>query len=61
MMSNAQSTAAAVPVVKRRRNLTPLWLLTPAGVIIIALVVVPLIFLVFTSFTDFNQKTLFTG
>ncbi|WP_240541294.1 carbohydrate ABC transporter permease [Bifidobacterium santillanense] len=60
-MSNAQSTAAAVPVVKRRRNLTPLWLLTPAGVIIVALVVVPLIFLVFTSFTDFNQKTLFTG
>ena len=60
-MSIVQPTAQAVPAVKRRRNLTPVWLLTPAGVIIIALVVVPLIFLIFTSFTDFNQKTLFTG
>ncbi|MBT1163069.1 sugar ABC transporter permease [Bifidobacterium felsineum] len=36
-------------------------LLTPSGLILGALVVVPLIFLVFTSFTDFNQRTLFTG
>lgn len=60
-MSIAQPMAQAAPAVKRRRNLTPVWLLTPAGVIILALVVVPLIFLIFTSFTDFNQKTLFTG
>ncbi|MEK0306848.1 carbohydrate ABC transporter permease [Bifidobacterium favimelis] len=36
-------------------------LLTPTGIILIALVIVPIIFLVFTSFTDFNQRSLFTG
>jgi N,N'-diacetylchitobiose transport system permease protein len=38
-----------------------LWLLSPAGIVIIALVIAPLIFLIFTSFTDFDQRTLFTG
>ncbi|OZG67399.1 carbohydrate ABC transporter permease [Bifidobacterium eulemuris] len=36
-------------------------LLTPTGIILAALVIVPIIFLVFTSFTDFNQRSLFTG
>lgn len=44
-----------------RRNWAPFWLLSPAGIVIIALTVVPIIFLIFTSFTDFDQKTLFTG
>lgn len=40
---------------------TAMLLLTPSGLILGALVIVPLIFLVFTSFTDFDQRTLFTG
>jgi N,N'-diacetylchitobiose transport system permease protein len=36
-------------------------LLTPAGIIIAALVLVPIVFLLVTSFTDFSQRTLFTG
>lgn len=39
----------------------PVWLLSPAGLVIVALTVVPIIFLVFTSFTDFDQRSLFTG
>ncbi|PJM77576.1 carbohydrate ABC transporter permease [Bifidobacterium felsineum] len=54
------------PVVREEHKLgystkTAMLLLTPSGLILGALVVVPLIFLVFTSFTDFNQRTLFTG
>lgn len=44
-----------------RRGLAPLWLLSPAGIIIIALVLVPIGFLVVTSFTDFDQRSLYTG
>ncbi|KFI46959.1 N,N'-diacetylchitobiose transport system permease protein [Bifidobacterium bohemicum] len=36
-------------------------LLTPTGVILLALVLVPILFLIVTSFTDFNQASLFTG
>ena len=36
-------------------------LFAPAGLVLIALVLVPLIFLVLTSFTDFNRRSLFTG
>jgi N,N'-diacetylchitobiose transport system permease protein len=36
-------------------------LFTPAGIVIAAVIVVPIVFLVFTSFTDYNQRTLFTG
>jgi len=43
------------------RRTTIAWLLTPAGIIIVALVVVPIAFLVFTSFTDYDQRSLFTG
>lgn len=45
----------------RRRNLVPLWLLSPAGVVILVLTIVPIVFLVFSSFTDFDQRSLFTG
>jgi N,N'-diacetylchitobiose transport system permease protein len=39
----------------------PLWLLTPAGLIIAALVLAPIIYLIVTSFTDTDQRTLYTG
>lgn len=45
----------------RQARFAPLWLFSPAGIVIVALIVAPIIFLVFTSFTDFNQRTLFTG
>lgn len=45
----------------RRRNFVPLWLLSPAGVIVLALTIAPIVFLVFSSFTDFDQRSLFTG
>lgn len=62
-------TAAGLPRRSRRarrprntkRNLAPLWLLSPAGIVIVALIVAPIAFLVFTSFTDYNQRSLFTG
>lgn len=40
---------------------TPLWLLTPAGLVILALVGAPIVYLIVTSFTDSDQTTLFTG
>ncbi|AYG05269.1 sugar ABC transporter permease [Gryllotalpicola protaetiae] len=39
----------------------PAILLTPAGLVIVALTLVPIGFLVFTSFTDYDKRTLFTG
>jgi N,N'-diacetylchitobiose transport system permease protein len=39
----------------------PLWLLTPAGLVIIALVGAPIVYLIVTSFTDSDETTLFTG
>ena len=47
--------------VKKRRNFTPLWLLSPAGLVLLTLFFAPFGFLVFTSFTDFDQRSLFTG
>ncbi len=38
-----------------------LWLLSPAGLVMLAFTVAPIVFLVFTSFTDYNQRSLFTG
>ncbi|MBT0769072.1 sugar ABC transporter permease [Kineosporia sp. J2-2] len=56
------STAAPAPRARGRRpDLTPLWLLTPAGLVIVLVTVLPIIYLVYTSFTDYNQRTLFTG
>lgn len=45
----------------RRRDLTPLWLLSPAGLVLAVVTLAPIGFLVFTSFTNYNQRTLFTG
>jgi N,N'-diacetylchitobiose transport system permease protein len=39
----------------------PAWLLTPAGIIVIALILVPIGFLIYTSFTNYDQRSLFTG
>ena len=54
---------ASTPVAPRarRRDLTPLWLLSPAGLVLAAVTLAPIGFLVFTSFTNYNQRTLFTG
>ncbi|MCH9276655.1 sugar ABC transporter permease [Bifidobacterium amazonense] len=61
----AQTAAQAIDQVpadhRIRRGHTPAFLLTPAGLILIVLVFAPLAFLCFTSFTDFNQRSLFTG
>jgi N,N'-diacetylchitobiose transport system permease protein len=46
---------------QRGSNLAPWLLVTPAGLIMIALVVTPIVLLIFMSFTDMNQRTLFTG
>ncbi|WP_243062536.1 carbohydrate ABC transporter permease [Humibacter sp. RRB41] len=62
--------AAAAPSGRRPRaprhfskqsRSAPLWLVSPAGIVIIALIVAPILFLLFTSFTDFNSRTLFVG
>jgi N,N'-diacetylchitobiose transport system permease protein len=38
------------------------WLLvSPAGIVLLAFTVAPIAFLIFTSFTDYGQRTLFTG
>ncbi|WP_083972388.1 carbohydrate ABC transporter permease [Actinoplanes awajinensis] len=49
------------PGSRRRRNLAPLWLLSPAGLVLAVVTLAPIGFLLFTSFTDYNQRTLFTG
>ena len=46
---------------RRRRDLTPLWLLSPAGLVLVVVTLVPIGYLVFTSFTNYNKRTLFTG
>jgi N,N'-diacetylchitobiose transport system permease protein len=66
-----EGTAAAAPSGGRRprarrrfstRSRTaPFWMLSPAGIVIIAVIIAPIIFLVVTSFTDYSQRTLFTG
>ncbi len=43
------------------RSSAPFWLLSPAGIVIVFVTLLPIGFLVFTSFTDYNQRTLFTG
>jgi N,N'-diacetylchitobiose transport system permease protein len=55
------STSSTVASRARRRNLAPLWLLSPAGLVLAAVTLAPIGFLVFTSFTNYNQRTLFTG
>jgi N,N'-diacetylchitobiose transport system permease protein len=55
------ATAPAPPARGRRPDFTPLWLLTPAGLVIFLVTLAPIAYLVYTSFTDYSQKTLFTG
>ncbi|WGL51043.1 sugar ABC transporter permease [Nocardioides sp. BP30] len=45
----------------QRSGLAPLLLLSPAGLVIIALTIVPIGYLVWMSFTDAGQRMLFTG
>jgi N,N'-diacetylchitobiose transport system permease protein len=46
---------------QNKRNLTPLWLLSPAGLVLITLTVAPIVLLTFISFTDYGRRSLFTG
>ncbi|MEU8819070.1 sugar ABC transporter permease [Actinoplanes sp. NPDC048796] len=46
---------------RKRRDLAPLFLLSPAGLVLAVVTLAPIGFLVFTSFTDYNQRSLFTG
>lgn len=46
---------------KKRNGHVPAILLTPAGIVILALIGVPIVYLVSTSFTDYDKVTLFTG
>src|SRR5699024_8937985 len=46
---------------KPRRSLAPWLLLSPAGVAVVLVTVIPIGFLVFASFTDYDQRSLFTG
>ncbi|HEX5201492.1 carbohydrate ABC transporter permease [Paractinoplanes rhizophilus] len=62
----AGATPAAPPALaprprRRRRDRAPLWLLSPAGLVLVVVTLAPIGFLIFTSFTDYNQRTLFTG
>jgi N,N'-diacetylchitobiose transport system permease protein len=45
----------------KKRQLAPLWLLSPAGIVLLVVMVAPIVFLVFTSFTNYDQRSLFTG
>lgn len=46
---------------RRRRSWAVVWLLSPAGLVMLTFTVAPILFLLFTSFTDYDQRTLFTG
>lgn len=52
------STTAARPV-RRRRDLTPLYLLIPAGAVLLALTAWPLLQLLVTSFLEFGRAQIF--
>ncbi|MFV0373025.1 carbohydrate ABC transporter permease [Microbacterium sp.] len=51
----------ATPAAGLTSKVAPWWLLTPGGIVVIALLVVPILFLIYTSFTTYDQRTLFTG
>lgn len=45
----------------RRRSPAPLLLLSPAGLVLLLVTAAPIVFLVVTSFTDYDQRSLYTG
>ncbi|MFC4070326.1 carbohydrate ABC transporter permease [Actinoplanes subglobosus] len=46
---------------RRRRDPAPYLLLSPAGLVLTVVTLAPIGFLILTSFTDYSQRTLFTG
>ena len=46
---------------RRKRNFTPLWLLSPAALVLLTITVAPIVLLVFLSTTDYGRRSLFTG
>ena len=46
---------------RRKRNFTPLWLLSPAALVLLTLTVAPIVLLVFLSLTNYDRRSLFTG
>ena len=57
------SVLPAAPSRRRRGHeaRTAWWLLSPAGLVMLVFSVAPIGYLVFTSFTDYDQRSLFTG
>ncbi|RYV49801.1 carbohydrate ABC transporter permease [Pengzhenrongella frigida] len=49
------------PRPRPKKNLAPFWLLTPAALVLLTLTIAPILLLVGLSFTDYDQKSLFTG
>ncbi|WP_414172195.1 hypothetical protein [Clavibacter tessellarius] len=45
----------------RRGSSAPAWLLSPAGLVLLVVLVAPIVYLVVTSTTDSDQRTLYTG
>jgi N,N'-diacetylchitobiose transport system permease protein len=58
-MSPLAPAASSDRAVRRKRDLTPLYLLIPAGVVLLALTAWPLIQLVVTSFLEFGRAQIF--
>ena len=50
-----------LPKGRTRKDFAPMWLLSPAALVILVITVAPIVFLLFTSFTDYGQRSLFTG
>ncbi|SFR82774.1 N,N'-diacetylchitobiose transport system permease protein [Agromyces sp. CF514] len=46
---------------RRRPTKAPLWLLSPAGLVMAVVTLTPIVLLVLISFTDYDQRSLFTG
>src|SRR5699024_7408488 len=59
--TTAAPPSGAGPRRKPRRNLAPRLLLTPEAVAVVVVTVMPIGFLLFASFTDYDQRSLFTG
>ncbi|MFV0126395.1 carbohydrate ABC transporter permease [Streptomyces sp. HMX112] len=59
--STAGGRGSSRPSLHRRRERAVWWLLAPAGLVMLTVAVAPIAFLIYTSFTDYNQRSLFTG